>query len=1050
MRPFSSFKRKNNHSEFELNENKFSKIKRQNSNYDVRKNDFMEDIFIDGINKLKIIWDDLGVTPEYRNAFISNILKIDELDREDILEKEKINYIKLKESLMNLKKEINLREFFIKTLKKFITTIENHILDGNTINQNSQNFTEITNIIIRLRYNSLNIVNLFFKINKTIYENPNKWNFKLLFKKYFYDPNYLNKIKDDLKFLKYSILNKFIEMNNGEIDPFLTNCAPGSGIINNKIKIPLNEELMKAINESRYILIEESTFSHKEKMNKNYYNQIQLNTDSNDDKATNNCILPKKNYLQFSFSPRNFRNKKLKSQNNSGNINMSREILLNKKALGINNYNDIFYKNSPFYRSINNKRKKYKLTENPNNRFNILNNYNGNKKTKIIIERDEIGTSAKINNILLDEKNKNKILNKENIQLKRENNDYKIKYLELKKLYDKMNTKAHDEEEKRNQSEKDVNILQIRIKELTTKNKELEEKIKKIEKPPVINEIKNLLEVIDKKNEEITQLKNEIENLKKEKDSNNYKIDFYKGNISNLVNTISEKGHLEKLPDYLKRAFLLDESIYTEEFYFKGIFPKIIISYKGEGNSNINGICSLSYENNENLSENLNLKINCIYGIEDLENNIILMINYIKENMSFNKLVVYLLYDNIDNKFIPNKEAKDIFEKKLGFKWLCVTKKKKKNQRYIKLSINKEEENANNIINGNNFLLDNYTLITLNKEEDENIMNKIKDESKKEIKMENNTYINLNSIYSLLYENPKLKIELSNENKKKELEETKQKLWKFILNKFEWNLLEEEEKKNLININIDNSLFKEIELYNKNNNIKLISDLQKKYISINFETNYSILIDDVYYNRISANKIKILKETKTNSLFFLIPSIDNTVLFYISEVNSNLKAILLDSQNNIYEQFLEFQPSTQKELFNFSKASVRDISYIPQKLKTEQKIIYLPSFVIKTHLYSFDFKDINKNIKISSIDNNEKICLNTVDEYINIEFKPDNDINKSFSIIPVEDQRSNVIIKDSFIIGIFANDIINNDKLPLMQFLYITKEHFLTKDKHNK
>ena len=612
--------------------------------------------------------------------------------------------------------------------------------------------------------------------------------------------------------------------------------------------------------------------------------------------------------------------------------------------------------------------------------------------------------------------------------------------MELKKLYDKIYNKANNEEGKRIQSEKDIDILQIKIKELSQKNHELEEKIKKNKKSSKNNENSESMKKI-LNNEEIETIKNKKEEI-------NYRIDFYKENISNLVNKMCNEAHLNKIPDFLKRALILDNSIYTENNYFKGIFPKIIVSYIGEGNENINGLCSLSYENNENLNENLNLKINFIYSIEDLENNIILMIDFIKKNINFNKLVVYLLYDNINNKFVPNKEAKDIFEKKLGFKWLCVTRDEEKNQRYIKLYIskNESEESIYNKINKNNFFLDNCSLITVNKEEEANQFKNII----KNIKMNNNKYININSIYSLLYENKDLKIECLNKSKKIELEEAKQKLWKFNINKYSWNLLEEEEKKNLLNLNIDNSLFKEIEFYNKNHNINIISDLQKKYISINFESIYSIIIDDIYYNRIASNKIKILKETKSNSLFFLIPSTDNTVLFYISEVNHKLKELLLDSQNNIYEQFLEFQPSTQKELFNFSMSSFRDISYIPQKLKTEQKIIYIPTFTINTHLYSFDILEINESLKISSLDNNEEFKLNTADEYINVEFKPDDNINNSFSELPVEDKRTNIIIKDSFVIGIFANDIINNDKLPLMQFLYITKDHFLTKNKYIK
>ena len=850
-------------------------------------------------------------------------------------------------------------------------------------------------------------------------------------------------------------------MNNGEIDAFLTNCAPGAGTMNNKIKIPLSEELMKAINNSRYLLLKDSILNNREKFNKNILNQIYLNTELAKDDVGISFIKPKDNSLKFYFSSKSSRNQILKHHDNSGNIKFNKKILRHKQFLDLNSLNEINHKNSPFYKSINKKGKKFKKTENPYNKYTLINNYNSHKKHKIVIERDEIGY-AEINNLLIDIKNKNKIFEKESIQLKKENNEYKIKYLELKKLYDKMNSKASNEEDKRIKIERDVDILQIKIKELSEKNQELQEKIRKYQNPVKINENfespkkkiikeesennkskdnKYLLE-IDRKNEEILQLKKEIENLKKNTILNHYKIDFYKGNISNLVNTMSDKAHLDKLPDFIKRTFILDESIYTENYYFKGIFPKIIVSYKGEGDENINGVCSLSYENNENS----NLKINFVYGLEDLEYNILLMIDFIKEKMNFNKLVVYLLYDYIDNKFVPNKEAKEIFEKKLAFKWLCVTRDEEKNQRYIKLYINKAENNENNKINQNNFFLDNYSLLTLNKEEDAiNFKNIIKN-----IRVNNNKYINLNSIYSLLYENKDIKIKFSNEERKKELGEIKQKLWKFNVNKYNWNSLEEEEIKSLIKINIENSLFKEIEFFNQNNNINIISDLQKKCISINFENNYSILIDDIYYNRISSNKIKILKEAKTNSLFFLIPSLDNTVLLYVSEVNSKLKELLIDSQNNIYEQFLEFQPNTRKELFNFSLSSVRDISYIPQKLKTEQKIIYIPTFMINTHLCAFDVEEINKSVKISSMSNGEELKINTIDEYINVEFKPDENINKSFSVLPAEDRRTDFIIKDSFIIGIFSNDIINEDKLPLMQFLYITKDFFLTKDRFIK
>ena len=86
---------------------------------------------------------------------------------------------------------------------------------------------------------------------------------------------------------------------------------------------------------------------------------------------------------------------------------------------------------------------------------------------------------------------------------------------------------------------------------------------------------------------------------------------------------------------------------------------------------------------------------------------------------------------------------------------------------------------------------------------------------------------------------------------------------------------------------------------------------------------------------------------------------------------------------------------------------------------------------------------------MTAIDNNKPLYLNSVDEYINVQFKPDENIENSFSVIPVEDRKNNVIIKDSFIMGIFDNDIINNNKLPLLQFLYVTKDNFIKKDNNN-
>ena len=441
------------------------------------------------------------------------------------------------------------------------------------------------------------------------------------------------------------------------------------------------------------------------------------------------------------------------------------------------------------------------------------------------------------------------------------------------------------------------------------------------------------------------------------------------------------------------------------------------------------------------------------------------MIEFIKKNVKYDRIEVYLLYDKIDNKFIPNNDAKKIFQN-LGFKWLCVVRDEKQQQRYIQQRYiklyysNKESEDiGKNDINKNknNFSMDNLSVITVNNDELSYLLkNKInnKSDDNKLYKPNYNKFINPNPIYSLIFENSRIKNEFIDDKRKLELTEIKEKLWRFAIIENGWNIIEEEKKKikkENIKFDLKSSIFKEIERFfmTKEKNEFYYSDFCKTNLSINFESNYSILYEDIYYNRISTDKIKILKEKKTNSTFYLIPSNDNTTFFYVSQINNKLKELLIDSNKNIYEEFLEFQPGTQKELFEFSVTSYRDITYIPQTFKKSTKTIYIPSFIINSHLFSYDFKDVNKSVIMTDNETNTQSHLTSVDEFLNIEFKPDDNINNCFTIIPVEGGKTDVIIRDSFIIGIFDNEIINNSKLPLIQFLYVTKDQFLTKNNYS-
>ena len=613
---------------------------------------------------------------------------------------------------------------------------------------------------------------------------------------------------------------------------------------------------------------------------------------------------------------------------------------------------------------------------------------------------------------------------------------------ERKRKEEEERLKREEEERKRQEEEDKDSLILLRDKLENGKEKEKIEEKEVLKKEKIIGEKKEINTEDDK-----------IE-IPEENKNNQTRVKYYNENISNLTNTITDNITLDLIPDFLKRAFLLNELIYEDDYYFKGTFPKIIVSTKGEEDNikNIKGLCSFYYENNENLKENIIVRINCIFAIDDdYEEQITLMIDFIKKNVKYNRIELYLLYDKEGDKFIPNKEAKDLFQKKLGFKWLCVVRDEKLQQRYIKLYLDNDsdDEKQKDIENTqNNFIMNNLTIISVNNEDNAySLKNIINDRSKENRlnKKNYNKFINPGPIYSLLLDNPRIKKDL-NEKRANEIKEMKEKLWRFITLENGWNSIEDDKKKiKDLHCDIKDSIYDEIEKYLLSKELKCFCDLCQTNLSINFETNYSILIDEIYYNRISSDKIKVLKEKRTKSTFFLIPSNDNTTFFYVTQVNKKLKELLMDNEINIYEKFLEFQPSTQKELFDFSVTSYRDITYIPQTFKKAAKTIYIPAFSINSHLFSYNFKDIGKNISMTDQETNTKSFLTSVDEFLNIEFLPDNNLKNSFTVVPVEGGTSDFIIKDSFIIGIFDNDIINNEKLPLLQFLYVTKDHFIWK-----
>ena len=201
----------------------------QNIQYNAQSsNDIFDDEYKDELNLIKNSWEDLGISHEYRVIFINLIQKVNSKERKGILMQEKINLKKFRDALLSLKKEIDNRENNIALLKRADNNLETAINVENKTTLIDKILQDVIGLIKTLRLNAINIVAKTLKVNKLLsyYSDSGKFNINKIRMEYLYDPNYLSKMKDDLFFLKNSVLSYYIEMNNNEIDPFLTNCAP--------------------------------------------------------------------------------------------------------------------------------------------------------------------------------------------------------------------------------------------------------------------------------------------------------------------------------------------------------------------------------------------------------------------------------------------------------------------------------------------------------------------------------------------------------------------------------------------------------------------------------------------------------------------------------------------------------------------------------------------------------------------------------------------------------------------------------------------------------
>jgi hypothetical protein len=574
------------------------------SNYAVHEDSFNEEFGL-----LQMTWDELGITQEYRNAFINMAKRVSESERKDIFQQEKINLKKFRDALLTLKKEISNRENNLTLLKQFDQKIENCINAENNSNSIDNILQDVISVIKTLRLNAINIVTKIIKVNQisAYYSNSGKFDTSKMKSEYSYDPKYLFKMKEDLLFLRNSALSTFIEMNNSEIDAFLTNCAPSQNKIfnnnNTKIKIPISDDLMKLITECRYSLLQETVLASVDRdeiaslnYKKNDYYEENLKRGNSSNKYRNMEDYQNRFY-QRPFIMKNNSTKKKKNtifQNNRSQ-NMSKYIYDLKNINGPSRYNNLFYKNSSTGGNA-------RLMSGKKRIFHNINQNNNNLFCKRIpIEHEVIQSLTneqflkKLGNYKNSDDNHSKLNNEisdEIENLKNDNRNFELQVIELTQKIENLEKKAKEDEEQRENLQNKYKELSQRAKQYQTdlekntklkkkKEYELNNKIEQLkkekeenrdkDKEQFENEKKEMKKKEDELTEKIKNLENKLKNEENEKNEEKKKQEELNEKIKNLENKLkneeNEKNEMKKKEEELQEKISnLENQVRNEEY----------------------------------------------------------------------------------------------------------------------------------------------------------------------------------------------------------------------------------------------------------------------------------------------------------------------------------------------------------------------------------------------------------------------------------------------------------------------------------------------------
>ena len=437
----------------------------RNNNISIEKENSKND-FPDELDIINALWDELGITEEYKFYFNQTLQSFNYYNSKIIFLQEKESLQKFKTSLMKLKKEISQREFNITNLKKIIK-----IIDAKK-EANSEEIKEIINLIKSLRLNAVNIVIYINRVRELgfYYYFQGKWDLTKIKNEYMYDNNYLLQMNNDLFFLKNSYISNYINFSENPCDAFLTNCSQfiqeNNNFDKNKIIIPISDDLMQLIEQSIFFIFQ--------------------------DKILDNIYL--KNFLTMNNQNNSINSNRELNRSNSMKLKIKKDLkrpITAKGILSYGNNNGINYNNY--------KKKDFNgfIRKNENNIFNdidkrLLNTYKyGNAfENNNLFQISANIKEPKINLIPESTRIKNRVKNQEDNNHKNNSDQKKIKIIH--ELVSSMNSSSGKNRTYVNNINNSNNIINERMKkELKNELHKLNKKTDDIEKFKVIKSIFN-------------------------------------------------------------------------------------------------------------------------------------------------------------------------------------------------------------------------------------------------------------------------------------------------------------------------------------------------------------------------------------------------------------------------------------------------------------------------------------------------------------------------------------------------------------------------------